>query len=231
MDKSKLTIGREVDLKAEWQRTLEDPGLGANALLRCMYAAMDLLYGRGRSLEKFMVLEVLARYPYWAWETGSYHRLSRSYTGTAFADKAESDRAVRHIELGRHSQDNEQWHLFIIEDLMRQKGIPRSYVRHFLLPRVMVIGYHQLTRLLYRFKPAWSFSLNARFEWHAEHEYAWAVRDHPEWEDEPVETEYFQYYPRQATLADLFRRISLDERDHKLESMEEYREITGRDLS
>ena len=69
--------------------------------------------------------------------------------------------------------------------------------------------------------------MNARFESHAEREYAKAVKDHPEWETEPVDTEYFEYYPKVSTLADLFRRISLDERDHKFESWEEYERITG----
>jgi len=80
MGKFEYTMGKEVDLRAEWEKTLEDPGLRSNIILRAMYAAMDLIYGKGRELEKFMVIELLARYPYWAWETGSYLRLSRQYT-------------------------------------------------------------------------------------------------------------------------------------------------------
>jgi hypothetical protein len=32
-------------------------------------------------------------------------------------------------------------------------------------------------------------------------------------------------------MADLFRRIGLDERDHMMESMEEYERITGKELT
>ncbi len=227
MSKFEYTIGKEVDLKAEWEKTLQDKGLHANLILRCMFVAMDLIYGKAREIDKFLVIEILARYPYWAWEVGSYLRLTRDYANPNFAEKSESDRAWHHIKLGRKSQDNEQWHMFILEDLMRQKGMKRRFLKHFLLPRFLAFGYYFLTRIMYRVRPAWSFDMNARFESHAEREYAQAVVDHPEWEDEEIDTEYFVYYPRVKTMADLFRRISLDERDHKFESWEEYERITG----
>ncbi|HIJ64404.1 MAG TPA: hypothetical protein HPP77_00530 [Candidatus Hydrogenedentes bacterium] len=231
MAQYEYTMGKDVDLKAEQARTLETPAMSANLLLRTMYLGMDLIYGFKRTLPKFKVIELLARYPYWAWENGAYNRLTRSYARTRGADKKGSDLAVRHIELGRKSQDNEQWHLMLIEDIMRQKGIRQGWIKACFLPRVMAFKYLVLTRLMYRLKPEWSFAMNARFESHAEHEYMRLVQEHPEWEDEPAESEYFQYYPRQATLADLFRRIGLDERDHMHESMEEYERLTGRSLA
>ncbi len=33
---------------------------------------MELLYGKGRNLEKFRVLELVARVPYQAWENVAY---------------------------------------------------------------------------------------------------------------------------------------------------------------
>ena len=228
MTQFEYTIGKEVDLKAEWEKTLEDPGLHSNFILKTMYAVMDLFYGKKRELEKFMVLEVLARYPYIAWELGSYLRLSRKFTSRRYPEKEMTDLAWNHIELGRESQDNEQWHLFFITDLMRQQGINPKFIKHFALPRMMAFGYYCLTRFMYRFTPALSFDMNARFESHAEREYAKAVQDHPEWEDTPIDTVYFEYYPKVETLADLFRRISLDERDHKFSSWEAYEKLTGK---
>ncbi len=230
MGKFEYTMGKEVDLKAEWERTLEDPGLSSNFILRTMYAVMDLIYGKGRELEKFMVIEVLARYPYWAWETGSYLRISRHYTKSKYPDKDDADLAWHHIEMGRRSQDNEQWHLFILDELMRQRGLKRKFFKHFLMPRLLACGYYYLTRLMYRLKPELSFDMNARFESHAEREYAKAVVDHPQWEEEQIDCTWFEFYPKMNTLADLFRRISLDERDHKHESWEEYERITGREF-
>lgn len=228
MSKFEYTIGKEVDLKAEWEKTLQDPGLNSNSILRAMYWAMDMVYGREREIDKFLVIEILARYPYWAWETGSYLRLTREYANPRFTQKSDSDAAWHHINLGRKSQDNEQWHMFILEDLMRLRGMRRSFLKHFAIPRILAWGYYYLTRIMYRMKPEMSFDMNARFESHAEREYAQAVADHPQWEEEEIDTEYFEYYPRVKTLADLFRRISLDERDHKHESWEEYERMTGR---
>jgi len=231
MAKHEHTMGKELDLRAEQGRTLQTPAMKANVILGAMYLAMDLIYGAKRSLPKFKMIEILARYPYWAWENGSYHRLTRNYCKAKYTRKRDSECALRHIELGRHSQDNEQWHLMLIEDTMRRKGIRQCGLTSSFMARFLAFGYLILTRVLYRLKPQWSFAMNARFESHAEHEYMRLVQEHPEWESEPVESEYFEHYPRQKTMADLFRRIGLDERDHMTESIEEYERLTGRTLS
>ena len=225
------TMGEELDLKAEQEKTLQTPAMKANIVLKSMYLAMDLIYGAKRTLPKFKVIEILARYPYWAWENGSYHRLSRRYATAKYTEKEASEADLRHIELGRRAQDNEQSHLMLIEDIMRQKGINQNWFMSCFVPRCMTFGYLFFTRILYRIKPAWSFAMNARFESHAEHEYMRLVAEHPEWEDEPVESPHFDDYPRQRTTADLFRRIGLDERDHMTASMEEYERLTGKTLA
>ncbi len=231
MSRFEYTMGKDdIDLKAEWEKTLQDSGLHSNVILRMMYLAMDIVYGKARTIDKFMVIEILARYPYWAWENGSYLRLTRRYANQAYTNKEDSDAAWHHIELGRKSQDNEQWHLFILDDLMRQRGMKRKFLKHFLIPRALAFGYYFLTRIMYRIKPESSFDMNARFESHAEREYAKAVVDNPQWEEEEIDSAYFEYYPKVKTMADLFRRISLDERDHKHESWEEYERITGREF-
>ena len=50
------------------------------------------------------------------------------------------------------------------------------------------------------------------------------------WEAEAVESHGFRHYPKQDSMAALFRRIGLDERDHMNESREEYERLTGREL-
>ena len=224
-------VSEKVDLKREQKKTLQTPVMRANPILKMMYLAMDLVYGRGRSLMKFKSIEILARYPYEAWENSSYHRLTRKYARAGYTRKESSDDLIRLIELGRKSQDNEQWHMVIIEDVMRQKGVKQGWFRTFLIPRFLAFGYLGLTRLMYGLNPKWSFSMNAKFESHAEHEYMKMVKEHPEWENEPVETEYFQYYPKQPNMAELFRRVGLDERVHMEESMKEYTRLTGKTLS
>src|SRR3989304_8955846 len=119
-------VSQKVDLKREQKKTLQTPVMKANPILKMMYLAMDLVYGRGRSLIKFKSIEVLARYPYEAWENSSYHRLTRMYARSGYTKKAGAANLIRLIELGRKSQDNEQWHMMIIEDIMRQKQAKQS---------------------------------------------------------------------------------------------------------
>ncbi|MFC1669272.1 alternative oxidase [Spirochaetota bacterium] len=230
MAKFKYTMGKKLDLKKEQKATLKRPVMKFNFVLKLLVIAMNLVYGRKRTIAKFKIIELFARYPYCAWESASYRHVSKLHTKRKYAEKADSDREIHVIELGRESQDNEQWHLMIIEDIMRQKGIKLGFLRGILIPRLMTIGYKIFSASLYRIRPAWSFSMNARFESHAEHEYMEIVKENPHWETDRIDTKYFEYYPRQKTMADLFRRIGLDERDHMYQSMEEYKLITGKDL-
>ena len=225
------TMGKDIDLKAEQEKTLSAPVMAANAILRSMYFGMDVLYGRAPTLGKARVLEVLARYPYWAWERGGYRGITRLFRGQDRPPRQGVDRGLRHIDLGRRSQDNEQWHLMLICDLMKQEGIRQGWIRRAFLPMAMGLTYFFLTELIYRIVPTVSFSMNARFESHAEHEYMKLAGKDLAWETKKPETEYFAYYPEQPTIADLLRRIALDERDHMNESREEYERLTGRELA
>lgn len=230
MSKYELTMGKDLDLKAEQERTEQTPVLRANVILKMLYIGMDILYGKKGSLPKFRTIEVLARYPYWAWENGAYMALTKLFATTKSPSKEEADIELHVVDLGRKSQDNEQWHMLMIDDIMTKRGEQPGWLFGAFLPRVMALKYYYITRVMYWLNPAWSFAMNAKFESHAEHEYMKIVRDHPEWEDEPVDTVYFDYYPRQKSMADLFRRIGLDERDHMHESMTEYERLTGREL-
>ena len=209
----------KIDLRAEQERTLSAAKLPANPALRLMFWQFDAFYGKARSLPKLMVLEILARYPYWAWENGAYHLLSKLHSGVREVPREKVETALRHIRMGREAQDNEQWHMLLWADLCRQRGVKLGLIRHFLIPRAMTFGYFFLTRFMYRLNPVWSFSLNAAFESHAEHEYMLYAKEHPEFERESVESVWFKYYPAQRSLADLLRRVGLDERGHMNDSL------------
>lgn len=221
MSHYEYTMGKELDLGAEQERTLATPKLPANLILKFMFWQFDVLYGKVRSLPKVLVLEILARYPYWAWENGAYHLLSKLYSGTKKVSSEKVETALRHIQMGRESQDNEQWHMLLWADLCHQKGIKLGKIRHFLLPKAMTLVYFCITRVMYWMNPVWSFAMNAAFESHAEHEYMFYAKEHPEFENEPADSVWFKYYPKQKSLADLIRRVGLDERDHMNHSLEE----------
>jgi hypothetical protein len=55
-----VSATQPVDLLAEQQRTRATPSRRAGFLARSLFVTMDLLYGRRRTLEKFLVLELAA---------------------------------------------------------------------------------------------------------------------------------------------------------------------------
>jgi ubiquinol oxidase len=88
-----------------------------------------------------------------------------------------------------------------------------------ILPQIAAFVYYHVSWLLYVIDPKDSYELNADFEDHAEHEYMEFVRENPEFETRPFVSGFEKDYGAFASWADLFRRIGLDERLHKLESL------------
>ena len=202
-----------VDLRKEQEKTLASPRRRYSFLARILFVWMDLFYGRKGTLLKFKVLEVIARVPYQAWEHVAYIAMTHTYGRPGFARKI-----FEFVKESRHQQDNEQWHLLIFEEMTEKKALKECFFLHRLMPQVMAFCYYHVSWLLYVMKPAWSYALNADFEDHAEHEYMAFVRDHPELENEPFESDFKDDYGDFKSLADLLRQIALDERKHKEES-------------
>jgi ubiquinol oxidase len=199
-------------LLAEQKRALTDPRRRYSVNARLLFALMDRLYGRPRSLEKFRVLELVARVPYQAWENVAYVAVTHTARTPGFAR-----RIFDRVRTSRMEQDNEQWHLLILEELTAS-GPRRPWVRSRVVPQVLAFAYYQLSWFLYVIRPAWSYRLNADFEDHAEHEYALLVEEHPEWEHTAYEGSFVGDFGAYPTLSDLFRQIGYDEHLHKVES-------------
>ena len=150
--------------------------------------------------------------PYQAWENVAYVAVTHTANQPGFAR-----RVFDRVRTSRWEQDNEQWHLLILEELTRDT--PRgSWLKSRLLPQVLAFGYYQLSWMMYVARRSWSYRLNADFEDHAEHEYALLVDEHPEWESTPYQGMFRDDFGHYESLADLFRQIGYDERLHKLES-------------
>jgi len=204
----------DIDLRSQQDRTLKSARRSYSISARLLFAVMDLAYGKAATLEKFRVLEVVARVPYMAWEHVGYVAITHKHETPVFAREIH-DRVVE----ARAQQDNEQWHLLIIEELLHADGVRHSLVKGRLLPQLMAVIYYQLSWLLFTLRPSMSYRMNADFEDHAEHEYMAYVRDHPELEDQLWESVFRSDYEAGPTLADLFRQIGDDERHHKEESV------------
>lgn len=201
-------------LRREQEKTLTSPRMRYGPLARPLFLLMDLLYGRKKTLSKFKVLEIVARVPYQAWENVAYVAITHTYPDPGFAR-----RIIERVGESRSQQDNEQWHLLILEDLKGKKGIREGFTRYWLIPQALAFFYYNISWLLYVIRPRWSYMLNAQFEDHAEHEYMEYVAENPAFEKEPFESVFEEDYGRFASLADLFRQIGYDERMHKLESL------------
>ena len=202
------------DLADEQQKTLASPRMSYILLARALFLGLDLFYGRRRTLSKFKVLEVIARVPYQAWEHVAYVAMTHKYGEPDFAR-----RIFDFISESRRQQDNEQWHLLILEEMIHRQGRREQFLLYRVLPQLVAFFYYHVSWLLYVIKPRLSYELNAHFEDHAEHEYMEFVRDNPELEETPFESSFERDYGTFASVADLFRRIGLDEREHKEESL------------
>ena len=200
------------DLRCEQHVTLVSPRRRAWFPARVLFWSMDAIYGKPRTLDKFRVLEVVARVPYQAWENVAYIAMTHTARTPGFAR-----RVFDTVRVSRWEQDNEQWHLLILEELTAS-GSKLGWVRRQAVPQVFAFTYYWLSWALYAVRPSWSYRLNADFESHAEHEYALAVEEHPEWEETPFVSDFAADFGDYASLAELFRQIGFDERLHKEES-------------
>ena len=204
-----------LELRKEEEATLRAPRRRYGVAAQSLFVFMDLVYGKRKNLSKFKVLEVIARVPYQAWEHVAYIAITHRYGKPDFAR-----RIFEFVTESRRQQDNEQWHLLILEELVHKKGVPENFFLHRILPQITAFLYYHLSWFLYVIQPSLSYSLNADFEDHAEHEYMEFVRENPELEKEPFLSDFSVDYGQFDSLADLIRQIALDERLHKEESLE-----------
>ena len=197
------------------QVTLSSPRMRYGILARLLFMTTDLIYGRKKTLSKFKVLEIIARVPYQAWENVAYIAITHMYAQRDFAR-----RVFDRVREAREAQDNEMWHLLILEELTHARGIKENVLLYRILPQVIAFTYYHISWLLYVVKPSRSYLLNAHFEDHAEHEYMEFVAENPQLESEPFKSLFEEDYGSFESVADVLRQIGIDEGMHKKASLE-----------
>jgi len=202
-------------LTVEQAVTLATPRRSYDVAAKALFQTMDIIYGRANTPAKFRVLEIVARVPYQAWEHVAYIAVTHTHEHPNVARQIH-ERVVE----AREEQDNEQWHLLILEELLQRQGHVHHLLRDRLIPQILAFFYYQLSWLLYVIRPAWSYRLNADFEDHAEHSYMEYVNGNPDLDDTPWVSDFQDEYGPHETLGDLFRQIGLDEREHKQRSLD-----------
>ena len=201
-------------LKKEQQTTLQTPRRQYSLMAKALFFTMDLFYGRKATLKKFKVLEIIARVPYQAWENVGYVAITHTFRKRDF-----SRRVFDRVQESRVQQDNEQWHLLILDEQLEKQGVKQGMIRFWLIPQIIAFVYYNISWLLYVIKPSLSYRLNADFEDHAEHEYMTFVENNPELASMPFQSMFESDYGKFDNLADVFRQIGYDERVHKEESV------------
>ncbi|MGH3792740.1 MAG: alternative oxidase, partial [Pseudonocardiaceae bacterium] len=154
------------ELRRAQADTLESPRRRYGIAARILFILLDVVYGKALTLSKFKVLELTARVPYMAWEHVAFIAITHVHADTNMARRIHG-----RVALSRAQQDNEMYHLLIIEELIARSGQPQPQIKFFWLPQVLAFVYYQLSWLLFVVNPSWSYRLNADFEDHAEHEY------------------------------------------------------------
>jgi len=205
----------QVSLISEQETTLSTPRLKSGIGAKLLFMTMDLVYGKKGSLSKFRVLEVIARVPYIAWEQVSYIAITHTHSSPAFAREIHEE-----VSSFRQQQDNELFHLLILEELLQKNNKRQGFWRYRVIPQILAYMYYHISWLLYVIRPRWSYNLNAQFEDHAEHEYMLYVAEHPELETQKWDSDFSKDYGEFDSVADLIRQIAVDERHHRHESLE-----------
>jgi len=198
-----------IDLKKEQQASLARPRYKYSAAARFFFFTMDLITGRKETLAKAKLLEIMAGVPYRAWENRQYARMTQHYQNQDLVKQA---RMI--MTWGREAQDNEYWHLLLINEKMKEDKAGDPWYLFPPIPFLMAGFYGLMSWVLAMLNINRAFLFNAEFEDHAEHVYAQLVQQHPEWEKQPVNSELVKNYCEFRTWAEVFRRIGLDERDH-----------------
>jgi hypothetical protein len=202
-----------IDLKREQHASMARPRYRYSWAARFFFLSMDLTTGRKATLAKAKLLEILAGIPYREWEANQYGLMTRSYRDSTLVEQAR-----QFVRWSREAQDNEYWHLLLVAEKMKAEKSSDPWYLVSPTPWLIVWSYVLLARLLAMFNLRRAVLFNAEFEDHAEHEYAQLVADHPAWETQSVDDRLVAEYSKVNTWADVFRRIGLDERDHRNQS-------------
>lgn len=164
-----------------------------------LFFLLMLVYGRGASLSKLKALETITHVLYQTWEQVAMAAMTHTYIWPDFAR-----RVFKLVNESKARQESERQHLLILEEMLQKSRIQQNIFLHDLISQILASFYHYWSWVVCILKPVWAYRLMIDLEDCAEHAYLEFVRDHPQLEQHAV---------------DLLRKIALDERLHKEESL------------
>lgn len=203
------------ELRAKQREYLDAPAYRYGLPARLLFWTAGKAFPQGRSFEFFAFVELVARVPYMAWEHVGHIAQTQTHRNHRFGRRIQE-----RILLARDEQDNEFWHLLIMEEFLEAQGYKRRWFVDRVFPQILSVIYYQMSWLLFVLRPKWSYQLNADFEDHAMRQYAAFVDEHPEFDEMEWQSEYRGDYGYHATVGDMLRQIAVDEEQHKDHSTE-----------
>ena len=198
-----------IDLKVEQKASLARPRLKYSIIAKIFFWGMDLITGKQTTVAKAKLIETLTSIPYRAWEIRQYAIMTRIYRKLNLVKQS-----VDIMNWAREAQDNEYWHLVVLNEKMQEDAAKDPWYLIQPMPFLVVLSYVIITRTMAFFNIRAAFRFNAAFEDHAEHVYAQFMEDNPGLDDQPMTNSTVKEYADVATWGDVVRRIGLDERDH-----------------
>ena len=199
-----------INLKEEQKKSLARPRLKYSLAARIFFLLLDLITGKKVTLSKTKLIETLASIPYRAWENRLYMKLTRNYRSE---EKIKKYKEI--MQWGRDAQDNEYYHLVVINAKMKEDGQKDAWYLYQPVPFLIVLFYRIFSAFMAFFYIKGAFLFNAEFEDHAEHVYAQFVEENPQWDEESVKSKIVKEYGDFENWGEVFRRIGLDEREHR----------------
>jgi hypothetical protein len=110
------------ELAAAQKETLSAPRRKYGVAARALFVTLDIVYGKPRPMSKFKVVEIVARVPY---QTLGARCLHRDHPCPSKHWPRQGDSKAR------SQQDNELWHLLILQDLLVRRGVRESRLKFF----------------------------------------------------------------------------------------------------
>ena len=130
--------------RRRWQSTtLATPRRRYGADARLLFKLEDLVFGPARTLPKFRARELIARTPYQSWEQAAYLKADQQGNGRSRAEKL-----FRTANEDRAEQDNEEWHIILLEEQIAISGVHANPIRFQLLPQLIAFAVYQQFWLL-----------------------------------------------------------------------------------
>jgi len=192
-------------------------GIFPKIIAKTLFGTVDLIYGKNPTIQKFKVIEVVARVPYQTWEFVNYLWTTNFYTNENKAIKY-----AKRSDFGKFAQDNETMHVVVISQICKSEKLG-NFLGHTLLPIILAYIYFLISTILYMFSSKSSYELNYLFENHAYNQYDLLIKkDKNKLEKKKIHSKFLKFYGRECkNQLEFFESVKNDEIIHRNTSIEE----------